>query len=142
KFDVEMVDKGAPEDATGTRIYRRSYSTGAYGKLSDFANDLQAVRVQHRAVKSGGMESIRSRFAAKPPRGAELDDAFRIAGLEAMEPALVPRVTVFWEQNGNNPQQPTAVLVDAPEALWRTRPFPEQITDDSAACSAQRWVMG
>jgi hypothetical protein len=141
KFDVEMVDKGAAQDASGVRVYRRSFSTGAYGKLSEMANDLQAVSVQHRAVPLGGMETIRARFATKGPQGAELDDAFRDIGLDAIEPPPIPRVTVFWEQNGNAAPQPTAIFIDTPEPLWRARPFPKQITDDTAAGNAQRWVM-
>jgi hypothetical protein len=98
--------------------------------------------VMHRAVSTGAMETIRVRFAARRPQGAELDDAFRTAGLEAMEPASIPRVFVFWQQAGANPPQPAAVFIDAPEPLWRTRPFPAKIVDNTGPSPAERWVMG
>jgi large repetitive protein len=142
KFDVEMVDIGAPASTVGERIYRRSFSTGNYGKLVDFANDLQAVKVLHRHVASGKMEAIRAAFATRKPQGAELDDALRNAGLEAMEPSLVPRLTVFWEQSGSNSPQPAALFVDAPEPMWRERPFPKKEVDNSGPSPATRWIIG
>jgi hypothetical protein len=35
-----------------------------------------------------------------------------------------------------------AVLLDAPEPMWRARPHPEKITDTSGLSNAQRWVLG
>lgn len=142
KLDVEMVDLGAPADASGPRLYRRSFSTGAYGKLVDFANHIQAAKILHRYAANRVMDNIRTRFGGRRPQGAELDDAFIQAGLEPMDPSPEPRAVVFWEQAGGDPPQPAALLLDVPEPLWRARPFPEKIVDNSGSSPAERWVMG
>jgi large repetitive protein len=52
-----------------------------------------------------------------------------------------PRIVVFWSQVGSNPPQPEAVLVDATEPIWRTRPYPAQVIDSSGPVDATRWVL-
>ena len=96
----------------------------------------------HRHVGSGKMEEIRSRFAGRRPQGSELDDALRDAGLEAMDPSPVPRVMVFWEQQGAAPPQPSALFIDTPEPMWRARPFPTKEVDKSGPSPATRWIIG
>ena len=140
-LDVEMVDQGAPDDAVGTRIYRRGFSTGAYDSLSHFASDLQSTKIRHRALDKGKLDAVRTFFNGRQPQGSELDDQLRLAGFEAPDRPLAPRIAVLWEQSGPTPQ-PVGVLVDALEPLWRTRPHPEQVTDASGPSTAQRWVMG
>ncbi|MEB3359851.1 MAG: hypothetical protein VKK04_24205 [Synechococcales bacterium] len=139
-LDVEMVDGGAAATATGPSVYRRHFSTGAYGTLTEFAIALKGVRVSHRSVPVGSMAAIRTFFAGRDPQGAELDEQFRANGLEAMPTPDRPRVLVFWEQAGGLPQ-PTAILVDADEPMWRSRPYPTLITDDTSDIPTERWVL-
>jgi hypothetical protein len=140
-LDVEMVDAGSAESARGPRVYRRHFSTGAYGTCADFAASLQAVLVSHRYVEAGGMDAIRTFFNGRAPQGAELDEQLRDKGLEAMPAPEGPRVVVFWEQSGNNPPQPAAVLVDASEPLWRARPYAAKVTDNSGPITTERWQL-
>jgi hypothetical protein len=51
------------------------------------------------------------------------------------------RIVVFWSQSGGALPQPEAVLIDATEPLWRSRPYPSQIADDTGPVTAQRWVL-
>jgi large repetitive protein len=142
RMDVVMVDAGAPQNADGTRIYRRSFSTGAYDTLKHFASDIQASSITHRGVAAGGMEAIRTFFNGRAPEGAELDEQLRAAGIDAPEHAPGARALLIWEQTGTNPPQPAAILVDAPEPLWRSRPYPRKVTDTSGPNDATRWVLG
>ena len=51
------------------------------------------------------------------------------------------RILVFWEQVGNAPAQPAAVLIDAPEPLWRQRPYSQEVADDTGPVPASRWLL-
>ncbi|MBD1874505.1 hypothetical protein H6F75_13515 [Nodosilinea sp. FACHB-131] len=138
-LDVEMVDTGAPEDEAGVSVYRRHFSTGAYATLEEFAASLRAVKDSGRAVAPGSMAAILGYFGGRHPQGPELDEQLRSHGLEAMPAPTRPRIITFWEQVGNNPPQPTAVLVDAAEPLWRTRLYPAQVVDDTSLITSERW---
>jgi len=142
RMDVVMVDSGAPDSAEGTRIYRRNFSTGAYDTLKHFASDIQAASITHRGVTAGGMEAIRAFFNGRSPEGAALDEQLRAAGIDAPEHAPGARALVIWEQAGANPPQPAAILIDAPEPLWRSRPYPSKVTDTTGPTDATRWVLG
>lgn len=142
-LDVEMVTAGAGGEARGPSVYRRHFTTGAFATLEGFAASLRGVKESARAVAPGAMAAVRSFFAAKgrDPIGAELDEQLRSAGLEAMSVPERPRVVVLWEQAGSAPPQPSAVLVDATEPLWRSRPYPAKRIDDSGPATAERWVL-
>ena len=49
-------------------------------------------------------------------------------------------IVVFWEQDGGLPQ-PAAILVDADEPMWRSRPYPAKIIDDSSDIPTERWIL-
>ncbi len=142
RMDVVMVDTGAPDNAEGTRIYRRSFSTGSYDTLKHFASDLGASPISHRAVEAGRIEALRAFFGGRRPEGAELDEQLRIAGIDAPEHAPGGRFLILWEQTGADPPQPAAILVDAPEPMWRSRPYPRKVTDTTGPVDATRWVLG
>jgi hypothetical protein len=88
------------------------------------------------------MEAIRALFNGRAAEGAELDEQLRLAGIDAPEHAPGARTLVIWEQVGANPPQPTAILIDAPEPLWRSRPYPRKVTDTTGPTDATRWVVG
>ncbi len=140
-LDVEMVALGAPATATGPSVYRRHFSTGGFATLSGLAASLQAVKPGARFCAPGAMEAIRAYFNGRLPQGAELDDQLRAQGIEPLTVPDRARIVVFWSQAGNVLPQPEAVLIDATEPLWRSRPYPSEVTDDSGPVPAQRWVL-
>ena len=140
-LDVEMVALGAPAEATGPSIYRRHFSTGGFSTLPGFAASLQAPRPIARYCEPGAMEALRAHFNGRLPQGAELDDQLRTQGLEPLTVPDRARIVVFWSQSGGALPQPEAVLIDATEPLWRSRPYPSQIADDTGPVTAQRWVL-
>jgi hypothetical protein len=140
-MDVEIVDIGADGDARGPRVYRRHFSTGGYPRFGAFGAALLAERPRARFAELGAMQAIRAAFVGRDPQGSELDDQLRAHGIEPLAVPDTPRITVFWEQDGAALPQPAAVLIDATEPLWRSRPYPAKVIDDSGPETAERWVL-
>lgn len=140
-LDVEIVDIGADSTARGPRVYRRHFSTGGYPRFGSFGAALVAERTRARFVAPGVMEAIRTFFNGRDPLGPEFDDRWLAQGLEPLAVPDKPRVVVFWTQTGNALPQPAAVLIDATEPLWRSRPYPAKVVDDSGPVTAERWVL-
>jgi hypothetical protein len=144
-LDIESVDIGAPSDAVGDRVLRRSFSTGAFATLEDFVRDFQATLTEHRAVGPGLLQAIGAdpRWLIRDPEGPEFDEALIGAGLEPLEAPRLSRIVVFWEQADHAAiPQPAAVLLDAPEPMKRTRPLPEEVTlTDPDGVDVTRWAI-
>lgn len=142
-LDLELVPQGAPDDARGPSVYRRWFSTGAFQSLAALAAGVQACRPQGRFCKPGAMAAVLQSFLAlgRQPQGAELDDRLREQGLEPLGVPQVPRILVFWSHSGAALPVPEAVLIEASEPLWRSRPYPRQVADDSGPQTLHRWVL-
>ncbi|MDQ3675642.1 MAG: hypothetical protein M3401_02380 [Actinomycetota bacterium] len=117
-----------PEDGTGgtaARVFRRMFATSEFESLAAYAQFCLGSRVTHRAVPAGLAAKVGAAFATREPEGEELDNVLRgnvVPAHEGIEPMPVPdkpRIVVWWE--GGGAPQPTAVVIDAREPLWRTR---------------------
>lgn len=140
-LDVEIVDLGADSDARGPRVYRRHFSTGGYPRLAHFAAALLAERPRAKSVETGAMAAIRTFFNGRDPQGPELDAQLMAHGIEPLGVPDRPRIVVFWETPPVGLPQPAAVLIDATEPLWRSRPYPAKVVDDTGPVTAERWVL-
>ena len=140
-LDVEMLPLGAAANATGPSIYRRHFSTGGFGTLASFAASVQGAEPSARYCAPGAFAAVAAAFAGRAPQGSELDEHLRAAGIEALGVPERARVVVFWSQVGAAAPQPEAVLIDATEPLWRSRPYPAKITDSTGPVDATRWVL-
>lgn len=138
-LDIISVPTGAPADATGLRVFRRHFSTGGYRTLGDFAAGLMGVKLGHAAIGPGTLPASLAPFAGRQPQGAEMDEALRTIGLEALPAPSAPGITVLWEQAGGGTPQPLAVLVDADEPLWRSRAHPAEVPDPDGLPGTKRW---
>ncbi len=127
-LDIEMTDKAAPDGAPGQVVWRTGFSTGRFATIAKFAESFQFNRVLHRFSKPGQLQAIGSQPWASNPQGNQLDQAMIGAGLEPMGVPESPRVVVFWETAGADPQ-PAAVLVDSSEPMWRSRKIPKEVAD-------------
>jgi len=139
-LDVESVPLGAPADATGPRVYRRRFSTGAYGTLAEFAAGFQATRPRARGLAAGAVAAITAFFNGRRPDGDELDARLKLAGIAAAAAPRSPAITVLWESAGG-PPQPTGVLIDAPAAIWRSRVVPLKLVDNDGAEPIERYTL-
>lgn len=126
-LDIEMVDQSAPEGAEGVSVWRRSFSTGGFRTLDEFAHSFFSARVKHRSVQAGKLQAIGAKFASRQPEGSEFDAEIIAAGLEPLEVPDRPRLVVFWETTGV--PQPAAVIIDGSEPLWRRRLLPRPTSD-------------
>jgi hypothetical protein len=142
-------DDGADPEA---RVFRRAFATSQFASLAAFARFCLGSRVIHRAVPSELAGHIKAAFKNRQPEGAELDNALRgnaaqpYGGIEPMPVPDAPRIVVWWEQTPGTKPQPTAVVIDAPEPLWRSREAATlrqlQKTDiQSWELSRQDWVI-
>jgi hypothetical protein len=140
-LDVELVATGAPASASGPSIYRRHFSTGGYATRAGLAGSIQAVQPTARHCAVGAFAGLPALFAGRVAEGAEIDEQLRAKGIEPLGLPTQPRIVVFWSQAGSSPPQPEAVLIDATEPLWRSRPYPKKVTDTTGPVDATRWVL-
>ncbi|WP_224792161.1 hypothetical protein, partial [Pseudomonas fluorescens] len=138
-LDIESADKTAPEDTTGTVVWRTGFSTGRFATPAAFAQSFQFNRVLHRFCEPGKLQAIAALPWAADPQGNQLDEAMIAAGLEPMGVPEAPRIIVFWQAGVPDPQ-PAAVLVDACEPMWRSRRIPVESIDPNPP-NASRYEM-
>ncbi|MBG6191387.1 hypothetical protein IWX64_002347 [Arthrobacter sp. CAN_A212] len=141
-MDVEIADLTSPDGAQGEVIWRRSFSTGAFTTVDEFSGSFADARIAHRYAAPGALQNVAASFAARPPEGAELDQALSLAGLEPMGVPRSGQIVVFWETAaaaGSIPQ-PAAVLLDASEPMWRSRAVAVEEVD-SAVAGNRRYTM-
>ena len=115
---VREPKAGGPDEI----VFRHEFTTSRFRSLSAFAGSVRNVVAEHRSVPFAGP------FAALPerPTGPALDQAFMDAGLDAFGVPRYPRIVVLWSTDGT--PQPVAVVIDANEALWRSRMAPQLVT--------------
>ncbi len=130
-LDIFKVPKSAPAGTVGTRVFRRSFTTSVFKTLAGYCEFVIGTSVEHRSVPTGLAASVGAAFATKQPAGAELDRAIQGLGAQpGIEPMPIPdqpRVIVWWESAGGDPQ-PVAVVIDGIEPLWRERENATPIT--------------
>ena len=139
-LDVELVDVGAPKTATGPRIFRRHFTTGRFGTMGGLAWSVSSVLPSAQFCETGTFSSLLASLGTHP-EGAEIDTHLRNHQLEPWPAVDQARVVVFWDQSGSNPPQPAAVLLEATEALSRSRAYPKDVTDTTVPDAPKRWVM-
>jgi hypothetical protein len=127
-LDIEPTDLPAyptdPQAPARAPLFRTAFTTSRFSGAAEFASVMRTAKVTHRALK-GAIGTLSS-----TPSDNELETALVQAGLEALPSAAQPSVTLLWQPQ-NNDFILAAALVDAPEALWRFRPEPVLVTEDS-----------
>ncbi len=146
-IDVVRVGNGAEE-----LVLRRAFTTGRFRSLADVAAAFTATRVEHRALGPGGTSAGLTALTPVPPlpappapppppatpTGDAVDAAFAQAGLDRPSVPRLPRVQVVWSTDAT--PQPLAVVVEAPEPLWRNHPAPALVdSDDPRSPGGKAW---
>jgi large repetitive protein len=119
-FDIE--DPTAT--ATTHPLFRSAFETSRYPTWQALALDVHSARIEARHVAAGSGAAIDGLPAN--PTAAQLETVLQTCGLGAVPVPFAPRVIVFW-QDALPKAQPIAVLIDAPEALRRSRPEPTPV---------------
>ncbi len=138
-LDIEKLPKSAADGSPGTRIWRLSFSTGAFRTLEEFAQSFRIARLGHRSAQPGALQAMGNNLTSNPPKGADFDNAWITAGMDPMEVPQHPRVTVFWDTAPT--PQPVAVLVDSSEPMKRSRPVARELPAEGGPPGASRWEM-
>jgi hypothetical protein len=145
------VAPSTPSPGTSAQpLLRRGFSTGAFATATDLATAISIVTLEHRSVT--GTSAAFGPLGATPS-DTDLDAALASIGLGAVAPPVGARIVVLWEQHlvivdpplaaphfpfppkpPHPPAvirvtRPVAVLIDAPEPVWRTRQAPTPYTD-------------
>jgi len=120
----------------GTRpLYRRAFGTGRYATRAALAEDVRIA--PQRSVLLPTPAAL-----AALPDGVVSDEAFdaalQQAGLPLDGPVDEPVIAKLWTPD--SPAVPVAVLVHAPEPVWRTRVEPTAERDASGE-HIERWRM-
>ncbi len=106
------------------------FTTSAHATAADFARSFSASSLAHVHIAS---PDALVDFAAATPsgvaHGTSFDEALANAGLGAVMPRGIEQATILWSTPASGPPQPVAVLLDAPEAIWRSRPVPRPLPD-------------
>ena len=139
-FDVELVDQGAAESARGPRVFRRHFTTGAFGTIEGFAWSVSSVLRSARSCPVDTFATMLSTLGSHPA-GSAVDSYL---ASHQIEPLGVPdhsQVVVFWQQDGTADPQPVAIMIDATEPLSRSRNYPHEITDTTVPDAPQRWIL-
>ncbi|MDM7855157.1 hypothetical protein [Cellulomonas alba] len=132
-LDVYAVPKGAPDDATGTRLYRVPFTTSRFTAVADLAALVIAAPVRASLVPTpAGLATLTAR-----PTGDQLDAAFQAAGLPVPQVPRYPSVTVLWSPDAV--PQPVAVVIEGGETFWRARPVPTFVTGLVVDDPTQGW---
>lgn len=134
---IESVADAAPpgqQPAVGIAL-SIGFSTSAYARAADFATAFAAAPVEHRHVAAGVLQAWATGLIGGSAFGTEMEEAFEKAGLDAMPLPARPRLVVLWEDAPDGLAQPAAILIDAPEAVWRSRPMPRPYTDPETTVS-------
>jgi hypothetical protein len=136
-YTLEVMSNGPSLQVPGepaAPLYKLSFTTSRYRSMEEFAGIVRDSYITPRLLK-----------AALPPldnvcSDGAMQDALIEAGLDALEPAADSRVILLW-QPASGGYEPAAVLIDTPEPLWRTRPYPvlETLEDDGGK-HMKHWV--
>jgi hypothetical protein len=138
--DVELVDSGAPASARGPRVFRHHLTTGGFGTIAGLAASVAGTLRSARAVPLDAFATLLASLGTRP-QGSAVDDHLLGYELEPLGVPDQPRVVVFWQQTGNAAPQPAAIMIDATEALSRSRKYPKQITDTTVSDAPKRWIL-
>jgi len=137
-LDIERVPKASAAGTRGERVLRRSFATSRFRTLGELAEHMRGVRVLHRYAPAGAMGVVNAALTSDGPPGEAFDEAFENAGLERMGVPDTPQLTVFWE--GGVTPQPTALLLDCSEPLWRERERADLVI--IAGTDIKHWELG
>ena len=115
-------------------LFRRHFSTSRYATaeaLAEAIHEASSDRLRHRRLASAAALTRLAQGALEGQplqvRDLDFEGALRADRWGDLSRTDVPRVTVIWLDGA--PPQPFAVLIEAPEPLWRWRETPAEITD-------------
>ncbi len=132
-LDVEIDEAAAPV-APGNPLFRVAFKTSRYASAEELASILSQSYINHRRLENP--LAILSDGASDQ----DFENALIDSGLEAVQPAGHPSCCYLWEPAVAG-HELTAILIDSPEPLWRSRKLPVKETVHSDSGDMEHWVL-
>ncbi len=139
-LDVELVDHGAAATARGPRVFRRHFTTGAFGTVGGLASSVAGTRTTSQSAPPDTFATMLATLGPRP-QGSAVDNHLLGHQLEPLGVPDQPQVVVFWQQVGAADPQPAAIMIDATEPMSRSRNYPREITDTTVPAAPKRWIL-
>jgi large repetitive protein len=115
-------------------LFKIAFTTSRFLNPKELTDTLLTSKITTRVLKAP--------LADLPPitNDNALQDALLNSGIEALPPAENASISILWAQQGAG-FVANALIIDAPEPLWRSRPFPHLETVSHQGGSMQHWVV-
>jgi len=114
-------------------LFRRHFTTSRYRDMPALAAAVAGSPTRHRRVADATpLAALGAGAAGKLAvvRDLDIEAALRAVRWGDLARPTAPQVTLIWQDGlAGDPPQPMAVLLEAPEALWRWRDVPVSTTD-------------
>lgn len=131
---------GAPAPSHVEPLFRRSFRTSRYADVGSFAADIRTRPHLHRHLPD---VTALQRLQVGKVSDIDFERTLRDVEWGGLERTGAPRTTIIWTGRAGTPAQPAAVLVEAPERLWRERMVPSEKTVDGVTAyvrDVQQWL--
>ncbi|MEY2484260.1 MAG: hypothetical protein QOK24_2788 [Verrucomicrobiota bacterium] len=120
-LDLEVDPADPPPTTPVAPLFRRSFTTGRFANPKALVDDLIGRGIRHRALATQ-ISGLPNDGVATVATDEALQAALINAGEQALPAATEGGVVIYWaRRSGESNYSPHAILVDSPEALWRTR---------------------
>jgi hypothetical protein len=132
-LDVETEGAPVPVEASNP-LFRTAFKTSRFSGMEELADIIRSSSLKHRRLQNSLI------LLGNAPSDQNIETAFLNAGLEAIAPSKDPLITYLWEPSGYSFKL-RALLIDAPEPLWRVRTVPSKETVSSESGDMEHWVI-
>jgi len=122
-LDVELdpPNPPGPPEKPSTPLFRRQFTTGRFADMAALAADLTGRRVRHHRLLTplGGLPALVAQRALATD--VDIENSFVAAGMDRLPAAVTAAIHILWVPGAAGRHTPHALMIDAPEPLWRTR---------------------
>ncbi len=132
-LDVEIEGAPVPLEASNP-LFRTAFKTSRFSGMEELADIIRSSSLKHRRLENN------LALLGNAPSDQDIETAFLNAGLEAIEPSKDPTITYLWQPSGDSFKL-RALLIDAPEPLWRIRTVPNKVNVPSESGDMEHWII-
>ncbi|MBE7169245.1 MAG: hypothetical protein INR73_01560 [Williamsia sp.] len=135
-YSIEIQSKTPVAPLPGqplTPLYKMQFTTSRFNSIFELAEVMRNSYITLRVLKSP-LDALSQQCSDN-----DMQTALLKAGLDALPPADDPKITLLWANAGASFQL-QAILLDAPEPLWRVRPYLNLETISDETGWMKHWV--
>ncbi len=132
-LDIEIDGASAPISPTNP-LFRVAFKTSRFSSSEELAGIMNQAYINHKRLENP------LTILGSNPSDQDIEDVLINAGLEAIIPSKNPSYAYLWQPVGSS-HKLVAILIDAPEPLWRVRNLPIKETIVSNSGDMEHWVL-